>query len=133
MTRNDLAEIGKFLYGERWQSELANRLDVHNRNVRHWLAGTREIPYGVLEDIYNLAAEKLLERDGIDLILDFMVKESARPGQNKIEVLLSDDRSWSLETEIEIKERLVDQINHVFGEKNISDFTAQLMLTQKES
>ncbi|HEX9472484.1 MAG TPA: helix-turn-helix transcriptional regulator [Bradyrhizobium sp.] len=53
-----LLEIaGLALFGPQWQSELARQLDVNDRTLRRWFAGTVEPSPGVWQDI-----RKLLER-----------------------------------------------------------------------
>lgn len=41
---DDLTEIGRALFGERWQTDLASVLQVNPRRVREWIAGERSIP-----------------------------------------------------------------------------------------
>lgn len=53
MTPNLLREAGQLLYGDRWQSALADALGVRRDTVRRW--GTREnIPEGAWRDIVAL-------------------------------------------------------------------------------
>ena len=44
MTRDELREIGRQLYGELWQSPLARNAGVDPRTMRRWVAGDRAIP-----------------------------------------------------------------------------------------
>lgn len=44
LTKEKLAQAGQALYGERWQTDLANALDIDNRRVRQWLSDERPIP-----------------------------------------------------------------------------------------
>jgi len=39
-----LADCGRALYGERWQSELARALGYSYRTMRYWLSGRSPIP-----------------------------------------------------------------------------------------
>ena len=49
-----LAEAGRALYGERWQAELARDLDLSDRTIRRWVAGTDRVPPGVYIDLLRL-------------------------------------------------------------------------------
>ncbi|WP_207105730.1 hypothetical protein [Sphingomonas sp. CFBP 8760] len=42
--QEDLAEVGKLLFGERWQSDLARALGTSSRMMRYWVAGTHGCP-----------------------------------------------------------------------------------------
>jgi hypothetical protein len=57
MTPSLLREAGMLLYGDRWQSALADALGVRRDTVRRW--GTREnIPEGAWLDILYLVKER---------------------------------------------------------------------------
>lgn len=64
MTPNQLAYIATLLYGERWQSALANALQVSPRNIRYWAAG-RPIPPGIPHDIAILILDRIKELNAI--------------------------------------------------------------------
>ena len=51
MSPEFLIEVGEALYGPQWQSELARRLNVSDRAMRHWVAGSRKIPPGIATDL----------------------------------------------------------------------------------
>ena len=59
MTPAQLATIGRALYGERWQSDLARALGLNARSVRRWAAGAH-IPEAKRDKI------RFLVRDRID-------------------------------------------------------------------
>lgn len=63
---NELGDVGRLLYGERWQTPLAAALGVSDRTLRYWLAGT------ICPDIIHVRClVALLERsrdDANDLI-----------------------------------------------------------------
>lgn len=61
MNNQDLIAIGKYLYGERWQSPLSREINVSDRTIRAWLQGTRKISEGAADEIYQLAAVKQFE------------------------------------------------------------------------
>lgn len=55
---DELTEIGKALYGEQWQTNLAKDLELSDaRRIRYWLTG-RKIPIGVWVDIAALLRQK---------------------------------------------------------------------------
>jgi hypothetical protein len=58
MTPTHLEQIGRALYGERWQSPLARDLDVSDRTVRRWMAGEWPIPEGIASDLDRLLRER---------------------------------------------------------------------------
>lgn len=51
MTPADLRAIGERLYGSAWRCRLAAALEVNERTVRRWLAGTTPIPAGLAREI----------------------------------------------------------------------------------
>lgn len=53
-----LVECGEALYGPRWQSELARELDVSDRTMRRWVAGTTDVPAGLYVDLLRLTQER---------------------------------------------------------------------------
>lgn len=63
-----LAEIGQALYGTNWQTDMARALDVSDRQVRRWVAGTTPPPAGVYVDLMRImqgrqiALDDLIER-----------------------------------------------------------------------
>jgi hypothetical protein len=60
-----LQDCGEALYGPQWQSAVARDLDVADRTVRRWIAGTTPVPIG----IYAELAELVQTRTGILLAL----------------------------------------------------------------
>jgi len=55
---DELAEVGRLLFGERWQSDLARALGTSARMVRYWVAGTHTRP----EDLGQRLAALLQDR-----------------------------------------------------------------------
>lgn len=53
-----LVECGEALYGPRWQSELARDLQVSDRTMRRWVAGTTDVPAGLYLDLLRLTQER---------------------------------------------------------------------------
>lgn len=68
-----LRDVGEALYGSRWQSELARDLDVSDRTMRRWAAGT-DIPPGVGMDLRRLCEERAKKIEGILNRLTFDVQ-----------------------------------------------------------
>jgi plasmid maintenance system antidote protein VapI len=55
---NRLEEICEALYGERWQSALAQDLGVADRTVRRWVAGDSPVPDDVWPALKRLCGER---------------------------------------------------------------------------
>src|SRR5215470_14699039 len=53
MTPDAMGQIGRALYGERWQTSLATDLDIADRTMRRWLTGESAIPGNVERDLRN--------------------------------------------------------------------------------
>ena len=60
----DLHDIGRALYGNRWQSALARDIGVTSRTVRRWAAGD-PIPQGVWPDVLTLARARRAKIDKV--------------------------------------------------------------------
>lgn len=61
MTRDQLAEIGKAIYGQNWKSPMAKDLGVKYRTVLRWVAGEFAIPEDIqdrLKKALKLRAEE---------------------------------------------------------------------------
>jgi hypothetical protein len=77
MHPEELADAGRALYGDRWQTPLARDLHVTDRTVRRWLVGEFAIPAEAEQGIRS-ALEGRLEAIG------GMVKFSVNPGESTI-------------------------------------------------
>lgn len=54
-----LDEIGRALFGQSWQSDMARALGMKDaRRVRYWASGEREIPIGVWVDLKRILSER---------------------------------------------------------------------------
>jgi len=54
-----LIDIGQALYGERWQTDLSNALQLSSvRRVRQWLNNERAIPGNIWADIERLIHDR---------------------------------------------------------------------------
>ncbi|HEY2474803.1 MAG TPA: hypothetical protein VGI19_08360 [Candidatus Cybelea sp.] len=51
--------VGEALFGPRWQTDIANALDVSDRNVRRWLADAHQPRPGVWRDLEQLLNERI--------------------------------------------------------------------------
>lgn len=58
MVSDRLRQFGMMLFGARWQSELAKALQVSDRTVRRWFAGTAPIPEGVEVELKVLLVKR---------------------------------------------------------------------------
>lgn len=55
LTPEELAEAGRVLFGDRWQSDMARELRLSDsRRIREWISGERSIPSGVRADVVKL-------------------------------------------------------------------------------
>lgn len=66
-TANILQEVGRALYGDIWQSELARDLGCNDRTVRKWNAGDAPIPEylrGEVAEICRRRGDRLIEIAG---------------------------------------------------------------------
>lgn len=75
MTPDMLAVAGRALYGERWQTSLANDLRIGDRVLRRWLAGETPIPDGIKTEVRALMVKRVEEMGGL---LRFSVHPSSR-------------------------------------------------------
>nr|WP_314075199.1 hypothetical protein [uncultured Roseococcus sp.] len=58
-TPDDLARWGRILYGERWQADLTEALELRDSSrIREMLSGRRRIPPGLPAKIAAIAATK---------------------------------------------------------------------------
>ena len=53
-----LRQVGPALFGEHWQTPLARALDVSDRSVRRWAAGTADVPEGAWDEMIELLHER---------------------------------------------------------------------------
>jgi transcriptional regulator with XRE-family HTH domain len=55
MTKGELVQAGRLLYGTRWQTALGRALGVSDRTVRRWASGEQHVPVPAAEAIKALA------------------------------------------------------------------------------
>jgi hypothetical protein len=65
MSSKLLADTGRALYGDRWQSALARDLQVDDRTMRRWVAGDYDPPPGVWTDLLRLTQERAQRLDDL--------------------------------------------------------------------
>lgn len=64
MTKDQLREIGRALYGSHWQTELARNIvnldgvELDKRRVRQWACGARPAPNWILPELKKLAEKR---------------------------------------------------------------------------
>jgi hypothetical protein len=68
MSSELLKRIGEFIYGDQWQAPLARDLDVGERSMRRWVAGTDPIPNGVWRELE-------IRLESIDGDLQYLIDE----------------------------------------------------------
>jgi len=76
-TPDELAATGRALYGDRWQTALAQDLGVSDRTMRRWLAGEFHIPPAVATELRAVLVERLKTIGG-------MVRYTVNPRENTI-------------------------------------------------
>lgn len=59
MTPEQLQDFGKSLYGNNWQTALAQALNVSPRTVRHWISGRNHPPKNLLLELKTIARERI--------------------------------------------------------------------------
>jgi hypothetical protein len=72
-----LVRCGRALFGDRWQTPLAEALGVNDRTMRRWVSGDAAIRTGIGTDLHRLLLERNLE---IDVLLEEMPRASAPEG-----------------------------------------------------
>ncbi|HMN55601.1 MAG TPA: hypothetical protein PKE15_00005 [Ottowia sp.] len=60
-----LVECGEALYGPQWQSALGRDLEVSDRTMRRWVAGTSDVPAGLYVDLLRLTQERSAVLDAL--------------------------------------------------------------------
>jgi hypothetical protein len=80
MSSRLLKRCGEALYGPRWQSELARDLDVSDRTVRRWVAGSDDVPDGVYVDLHRLITERA---DDLDELLKLLPRAAKPRGHSR--------------------------------------------------
>jgi hypothetical protein len=65
ITPEDLAAAGRALYGERWQTSLAQDLHISDRTMRRWLAGDSPIPEHVESEVRAALTARFAEIGGM--------------------------------------------------------------------
>ena len=58
MTPEQFTEIGRALYGDQYQGQLADALGVSVKSVYRWSHGLRCVPAGVSSDLARIARER---------------------------------------------------------------------------
>jgi hypothetical protein len=65
MSPDELVKAGRALYGERWQTSLAQDLQVADRTMRRWLVGASPIPDGVEIELREVLMRRVKEIGGM--------------------------------------------------------------------
>jgi hypothetical protein len=75
MTKDQLHEIGRALYGSQWQTELARSIvslkcqQLDKRRVQQWACGARPVPVWLLPELKALAQKRMQEIQEINFKL----------------------------------------------------------------
>lgn len=75
MSTRLLKRCGEALYGPHWQTEVARELEVSDRTVRRWVAGTSAVPDGIELDLYSLCKKRSRELDEVQRILFYALQQ----------------------------------------------------------
>lgn len=70
LDHNHLTAVGLALYGSHWVNDLADALDVSERSIRRWAAGTYEIPEGIRGELVSLCRARGANLEGIARALE---------------------------------------------------------------
>jgi hypothetical protein len=73
---NLITQVGRALYGERWQADMARDIGVHKDTVQDWRQGRSQPRSGVYMDLLRLSVERAADFD--EMIEK--VKRAAAPG-----------------------------------------------------
>jgi len=65
VTPDDLAAVGRALYGQRWQTALAEDLHISDRTIRRWLSGESAIPPAIVTELRTALVERLKTIGGL--------------------------------------------------------------------
>lgn len=76
MTDNLITRIGRALYGERWQADMARDLGVHKDTVQDWRQGRAQPRPGVYIDLMRITVERQAD-------LDELLEEMKRLGSGQ--------------------------------------------------
>lgn len=63
--RDDLIAVGRLLFGERWQSEMARALGTSSRMIRYWVAGTHARPADLGSRLAGLLRVRIVAMKGM--------------------------------------------------------------------
>jgi hypothetical protein len=85
--------VGESFYGDQWQGPLARDLQVNERSIRRWLAGTEGIPDGVWADLRNrLEYEQSLLGELLKKVIERQAAKPFSPDHGGIMSTASDAR-----------------------------------------
>lgn len=56
-----IKRAGEALFGNQWQTPLAEALGVSDRTMRRWVSGDTPVPRGVLDDIERVARQRVAD------------------------------------------------------------------------
>lgn len=79
---DELAEAGKALYGEHWQTPLTEALALTSTSrIRAWLSGSQRIPATIWQEIIDLLKQKQLRLDVLSKKIEGLANaDTSQPG-----------------------------------------------------
>lgn len=115
MKNEDFKAIGQYLYGEKWQSPLARKLNVNIRTLQRWTSGDYHITDWVCDEVFEMAAQKqLLE---ILPIIESFLEKYGNDSEIELKVYGNDDkitsihsRPWSHDCDEKIKNKIAEEL-----------------------
>lgn len=75
-----LRTIGEALFGPRWQTDMAQALNVSDRTVRHWLSERQHPREGVWHDLDQLLEARIARQRQAQTQLHAHLRNSPSPG-----------------------------------------------------
>jgi hypothetical protein len=75
MTPDLLSDVGEALYGPRWQCDLARDLDISDRTIRRWVAGSHDIPQRLAAELLDLVDSRSDILDDLRVTLSDLLEE----------------------------------------------------------
>lgn len=67
---HNLACIGKALWGDYWRAPFAHQFDINPRTLRKMIAGTAEVPAGLVQEMETALRDR---SQSIDRLLEIFV------------------------------------------------------------
>ena len=79
LTPHTLRAAGVAMFGERWQTPLADMLGIAPRTMFRWASGQKDIPAGVWDDLAEVCRQRAKGLSGIIAYLETATKKETTP------------------------------------------------------